>query len=673
MGARCQASRLPRRLLPRPFFPLLLLSLLCLATRCHSSAAAPRTSHSRQNLPDRYILRRSAPSGSIRDGEPQEYFDPILPPVFAEESPLCSVQLLQHDFAHTYGSPPAYGNFTPPESCQWDRAVLEFSATCAGEQYDRIAAVWIDGVEVLRTSTAEPTEAGVFWSIRKDVTRYSSLLLPHGHHHRHACGDGGGRLCGDKSKLRHVWVMLENIVDDVFTGVYHVNIAIHFYEEGGSQDPPVRALGESEMGGGGRSRIQKPPPIDQFGAKLLRNSWGKRDDARQESHNNDERYDLLLSKTADLIIPVSNDKGSHEGFWFRIQKDGDVRVGGVKIPKNSYKAVLEIYVSFHGDDEFWYANPPNSYIQMNHLSTRRGNGAFREVYATIDGLYAGSIMPFPVVYTGGFNPLFWAPVVAIGAFDLPSYSLDVTPLLSVLLKGDSHRIGVGVSYGIPFWLVSANLHLWLDPHMGSVAAGILKHQVPPTSISTSNKSSNLDGLFKLEAQRDAHFSGWVRSSLGNLTYTLEQQFKYRSAILFKDNGNTKEVYSKAKHKTDMKIEEGPNYYILARLYHKSKYPIKTITATEPGRHETYIRTNLSHSMSEKYALTIGKAISLCMITDMQNADGWMQVKDHSVLSGSASTLQMYKHMDNGVCYGRKVSVQDGSILDDQSTTDCHSV
>ncbi|KEH33235.1 peptide N-acetyl-beta-D-glucosaminyl asparaginase amidase A [Medicago truncatula] len=47
------------------------------------------------------------------------------------------------------------------------------------------------------------------------------------------------------------------------------------------------------------------------------------------------------------------------------------------------KTVLELYVSFHGNDEFWYSNPLNSYITTNGLDTERGNGAYREVCVTI--------------------------------------------------------------------------------------------------------------------------------------------------------------------------------------------------------------------------------------------------------------------------------------------------
>ncbi len=98
---------------------------------------------------------------------------------------------------------------------------------------------------------------------------------------------------------------------------------------------------------------------------------------------------------------------------------------------------------------------------MNQL-TERGNGAYREVYMTIDGKFVGSEAPFPVFFMSGVNPLFWEPVVSIRAFNLPSHDFNFTPFLGMLVNKKAHRIGFGVSKGISYWLVNANLHIWVD-------------------------------------------------------------------------------------------------------------------------------------------------------------------------------------------------------------------
>ena len=118
----------------------------------------------------------------------------------------------------------------------------------------------------------------------------------------------------------------------------------------------------------------------------------------------------------------------------------------------------------------------NSYILANNLSTG-GNGAFREVLVKIDGSVVASEVPFPVVYTKGINPLFWQPIVAIGAFDLPSHDIDLTPLLGSLLDGKNHSFELGVTNAIKYWLVDANLHVLLDKHSARVQASVTVSQV----------------------------------------------------------------------------------------------------------------------------------------------------------------------------------------------------
>ena len=122
-----------------------------------------------------------------------------------------------HDFSNTYGKPPVKVSYNPPAKCSnnWEKAVLPWRAAYKGEQYERIAGVWLSGVEILSTSTAELTKAGISWEVNKDITRYSTLL----------------------NKPQTLVVMLENLVDGTFTGIYHVNIGFHFFANHDAQFP----------------------------------------------------------------------------------------------------------------------------------------------------------------------------------------------------------------------------------------------------------------------------------------------------------------------------------------------------------------------------------------------------------------------------------------------------
>ncbi|XP_047319557.1 peptide-N4-(N-acetyl-beta-glucosaminyl)asparagine amidase A [Impatiens glandulifera] len=542
-----------------------------------------------------------------------EYIE-LAPPLPTDKLiPSCSYPVFTHTFADTYGRPPFSVKYSPPFRCRppWSHVVLQINVSSEGDQYDRIAAVWLAGSEILRTSTAEPTENGIFWNIRKDVTRYTSLL---------------------KQSHLTLTVMLENLLTDDLDGVYDVTLTFLYYKNTKSSSPP-----------------------------------NKRNELGFDSVVNNGRNAFNLYETpADEIIPISNNK-IKEGFWFRINSKADKGLTQIKIPLNTIKAVVEIYVSYHGDDEFWYSNPPDSYIKRNNLTTKRGGGSYREVSLSIDGLFITSVVPFPVIFTGGINPLSWEPVVSIGAFNLPSYDFDLTPFLGRLLDDKIHSFGIGVGYSIPFWLVDANLHIWFDHGSAPVQARLVEIDIPPVMIKQRSLFQKLDGSFDVEAKRKNRITGWIISSSGNLTTHVLQQFKFKNQILFEGGGSTKTVSMKVKAKMEV-IVESADAIQLNRAVVKTKYPLVIITSTVPGlKPGTYkMTTNVSHGLIEKWEC--GNFSSL--IRNSQDSLGWMSVKDHSVLSGSAQTNQSLSYEDQFGCYWRAVMTKDGKMVKDNSAFSC---
>ncbi|KAK1270027.1 hypothetical protein QJS04_geneDACA006020 [Acorus gramineus] len=576
-----------------PLFCLLLIILFY--TRISECTLTNHTPSSPQHL-----LRTSPKSNG--HNSTTELLELTLP--IPSNGPNCSITLLSHDFANTVGSPPTTVPFSPPsDACpdllRWTRAVLLFSASSVGDQYDRIAAVWLGGVELLRTSTAEPTESGVRWTVRKDVTRYASLFRPN---------------TGPPANLS---VMLENIVNDVYTGVYSVNVSLVLYEDE-------------------KSRV---------------------------------------SEAADLVIPISESDGDG-GSWFRIS-GSETRAKAVELPRNAYKAVLEIYASPHSDDEFWYSNPPDEYIEANGLRTGRGGGAFREIVATVDGAVVGSVVPFPVVYTGGIVPLFWSAVVGIGAFDVPSYELDLTPFVGAIADGGAHAFGLGVTDAEPYWLVDANLHVWLDPGSSVVEAKIVEYRAPYASIDRESEFVGLDGKFEIEAERRLVFAGWANSSvLGNVTTIIQHKFKFKSKIKIDREGNHKQTKMEHKSEARIRVKTGLGKSV-SMMKRKRSYPLTIETETLPESDKTrYLsRTNLSHTMlaSHKRSSSVMGRGLVASISNEQVSNGWMRVEDHSVLEGAATTRQSLRYVGEevGDCYYREVSATDeGEIVRDYSSDAC---
>ncbi|KAG5533541.1 hypothetical protein RHGRI_027658 [Rhododendron griersonianum] len=615
----------------RPFFFLLTLSLF--ATSLSLSSPSPP-------MPDRFT--KSIPHSLRQNSSPQEYIELTHPLPSDRLIPSCFLQAFNHTFGDTIGRPPTSVSYSPPSDCPppWSHVVLELRASSDGDQYDRIAAVWLAGAEILRTSTAEPNAEGVFWKVRNDVTRYAFLL--------------------QQSNLA-LTVMLENVITDDLTGVYNVSLTLLYYKSNHVGVPVPQHHKLSRKSG----LLEENIAVDFVNKE---SQSGLESEKFRDSPLSNSDSLGLYETPANLIIPISS--GGDEGFWFRIESESGVESKGIQIPLNTCKAVLEIYVSFHGNDEFWYSNPPDSYIKMNNLTTGRAHGAYREVFVTIDGRFIGSVIPFPIIFTGGINPLFWEPVVAIGAFNLPSYDFDLTPFLGFLLDGKVHLIGLGVADSIPFWLVDANLHLWLDHDSSAVEAKTVYSHAPKLSIQRSSRFELLNGTFKIKAKRKSQFSGWVKSSAGNLTTHVLNQFKYNNLIRFDKDGTYKSVKQRVQTMSEVRVASETGS-LISRSMVKRKSPLKMITSTISGSQtDAYLMvTNVSHSLRER-SIFGGLSSSL---HNSQDSRGWMVVKDHNVLSGSATTNQSYTSMGEFGFYSRSVSATDGRLIRDNTTFSCASL
>ncbi|ELR05547.1 hypothetical protein GMDG_07467 [Pseudogymnoascus destructans 20631-21] len=128
----------------------------------------------------------------------------------------CKVLLMEHSFGFSYGKP-FVGNYNPP-SCKFKRVVMNFTVTSRGRQFDRLALMYLNDTEVWRTSTAEPTEAGIQWTYIKDMTPYLSMWR----------------------QPQKVIFDLGNLIDDKYTGAFNTTLSLTFSTA--SAAPPAAGL-----------------------------------------------------------------------------------------------------------------------------------------------------------------------------------------------------------------------------------------------------------------------------------------------------------------------------------------------------------------------------------------------------------------------------------------------
>ncbi|BBG96206.1 hypothetical protein Prudu_004947 [Prunus dulcis] len=299
----------------------------------------------------------------------------------------------------------------------------------------------------------------------------------------------------------------------------------------------------------------------------------------------------------------------------QVQNSNDTELKEFKIPQNAYRAVLEVYVSFHENDEFWYSNLPNEYIAANNLSGTPGNGPFREVVVSLDGEVVGAVWPFTM--------------------------------------GRATSFGFNVTNALNVWYIDANLHLWLDKQSTKTEGKLFKHSSLPLVVSLVSDFKGLNGTFLTRTSRSVSSTGWVKSSYGNITTLIN--------VLGKD-GNMQIVNQKIIFNDSVHINL-PSSYVHSLTSHKT-FPLYLYTDFLGQGNGTYLLiTNVDLGFIEKKS---GLGFSNSSLRNLQSAEGNMVVKNNLVVSGLGSTQQNISSSNYTILYdkvGSKCNKKSLSNLD----------
>lgn len=344
--------------------------------------------------------------------EPKEVFEVSYPyiPKKSYGEPVYSQLLIDHKF-ESWGKPKVQA-FKPPKDIDFNKVVLTLNTTVDGVQYDRLAHLYVGGAEIWRTSTMEPGRESVFSSFKKDVSVYSLLF----------------------HKETDIVFELNNLLSDYLTGVFHVQLQADFY---------LSEYIHSEL----LVPVKKPPTDDPEEATYY------------------QYYDNRQS--ADVVVPLVPHRDS-KSLPTVYLPHSSFKVALPQLSQNSTRLKLAIYASGEADEEFWYTNVCDGHQGSFPETELLGHGPMRFVNVWVDGKKVATQTPQPFIFTGGFSPALWKPVVPVNAFDLPSIDLDMTPLLPLLWDNEEHEIRILVDNGFDEvkeetsgigsnWIISANL------------------------------------------------------------------------------------------------------------------------------------------------------------------------------------------------------------------------
>lgn len=350
----------------------------------------------------------------------------------------------------------------------------------------------------------------------------------------------------------------------------------------------------------------------------------------------------------------------------------DFAVSG--LPRNLERAKLEVYPKGNSCDEFWYGGAPDTFANANGLC---GGGAYRELDAALDGMPAGATLPFPDIFTGGVNPLLWRPIPAVDAFNLPPRRFDLTPFVGGLVDGGSHTISLSVANAQSYWGLAGNLLLWQDAGStqtsGQLTADTLGAGPAETNV-TEQLGSGSD-VWKTTASRSYTISGWVQTSHGIVTTTVDRSFDFANGNNltvqnYRQNTSNDQAIHTVTTTTDSagtrrhEVDESDG--LLAQDMFQATPPHSDYWMLPA--HVTQTKTvDVEDSLDGATTFTS----SLSNETDGSGVLSEYNSGEYRLANGA--DRQVYDYEDStGACYHHRISAAQGWVTSDRSSTSCRA-
>lgn len=191
-------------------------------------------------------------------------------------------------------------------------------------------------------------------------------------------------------------------------------------------------------------------------------------------------------------------------------------------------------------------------------------------------------------------------------------------------------------------------------------------------LRTKHKSEykGFERRFELKAKRKSKFTGWVKSSEGNLTTRVSQESQLRNSIRFGLSGQYIGIEHEVQSEREVRVESETGQ-LVSLVTIKRKYPMSIITSILCQHDRSTYIGSANVTMKEK--LIRGKRSRV--YHNSQYASGWMNVKDEMVVRGSARMEQSLKYREGeggGGCCFREAAVEKGKLLKDDSGFLCSS-
>lgn len=410
----------------------------------------------------------------------------LSPPVILNDTinskAPCQTILMRNTFSDSFGKQ-FVGNYTPPAcSTSSNKVIMKLSVQSRGEQFDRLAIMYLGDNEVFRTSTAEPTRNGIEWEYEKDMSAYMALW---------------------KTSQKLIFD-LPNQTTSNLTGVYHTTLTATYLTIPSTQ-----------------SANPNPRPADMIipiSSRMGNNASSP--SAFSIPTTNATNTISFPRNAARAIFSLSSTGQGAEEFWWSNFLQSDTLTFGPGANTFGNSPFREVQVLIDGQ---------MAGVQWPFPVIFTG-GVAPGLWSPVVGIDAFDLKEYEIDITP------WLPLLCDGNEHV--FSMKV-----VGLEDDGKTEGVLSEKVDASWVVSGNIFVWLDSD-GSITTGSemnIDAKAPIISVSqsltTNSTGANETLTYTTSIQRTLSISSVVKTQNGSQICTWTQTLSHTDQGQFLNFGN----------------------------------------------------------------------------------------------------------------------------------------
>jgi hypothetical protein len=263
----------------------------------------------------------------------------------------------------------------------------------------------------------------------------------------------------------------------------------------------------------------------------------------------------------------------------------------------------------------------------------------------------------------------------VDAFNLRPRRFDLTPFVGGLVDGGSHTISLSVANAQSYWGLAANLLLWQDSGSSQTSGALTTDTLAaaPASANVSEQPGSGSDVWKTTASRSYTISGWVQTSHGRVTTTIDRWFGFENSnnlVLqnFRQNTSDDQTLNTVTTTTD---SSGTRQHAVTE--HDSVVAQDMFQATPP--HSDYwelpAHVSLSKTVAVDDSANGATTFSSSLANTTEGSGILSEYNSGEYRLANGADRQDYQYSDStGVCYRHRISAAQGWVKSDQVSTSC---